>query len=114
MDPRLRVDAGRIAAARAARAGIARGARVAHRAGDPLGRSSVRPAGARGGAAEHEPLRARRGAARAHGISFGTVAMSEPVRFLTSFAQSVATMALYGPSHPARQRAVDGAYRILR
>ena len=40
--------------------------------------------------------------------------MSEPVRFLTSFAQSVATMALYGPSHPARQRAVDGAYRILR
>ena len=26
--------------------------------------------------------------------------MSEPVRFLTSFAQSVATMALYGPSHP--------------
>src|SRR5258705_12205003 len=40
--------------------------------------------------------------------------MSEPVRFLTSFAQSVATMALYGPSHPARKRAVDGAYRILR
>jgi putative nucleotidyltransferase with HDIG domain len=40
--------------------------------------------------------------------------MSEPVRFLTSFAQSVATMALYGPSHPARRRAVDGAYRILR
>ena len=40
--------------------------------------------------------------------------MSEPVRFLTSFAQSVATMALYGPSHPARRRAVDGSYRILR
>jgi putative nucleotidyltransferase with HDIG domain len=40
--------------------------------------------------------------------------MSEPVRFLTSFAQSVATMALYGPAHPARRRAVDGAYRILR
>jgi len=40
--------------------------------------------------------------------------MSEPVRFLTSFAQSVATMALYGPSHPARQRAVDSAYKILR
>ncbi len=40
--------------------------------------------------------------------------MSEPVRFLTSFAQSVATMALYGPSHPARRRAVDGAYKILR
>src|SRR4051812_13224343 len=40
--------------------------------------------------------------------------MSEPVRFLTSFAQSVATMALYGPSHPARKRAVDSSYRILR
>ena len=40
--------------------------------------------------------------------------MSEPVRFLTSFAQSVATMALYGPSHPARRRAVDGSYKILR
>jgi putative nucleotidyltransferase with HDIG domain len=40
--------------------------------------------------------------------------MSEPVRFLTSFAQSVATMALYGPSHPARRRAVDASYRLLR
>ena len=40
--------------------------------------------------------------------------MSEPVRFLTSFAQSVATMALYGPSHPARARAVDTSYRLLR
>jgi putative nucleotidyltransferase with HDIG domain len=40
--------------------------------------------------------------------------MSEPVRFLTSFAQSVATMALYGPSHPARTRAVDASFRILR
>jgi putative nucleotidyltransferase with HDIG domain len=40
--------------------------------------------------------------------------MSEPVRFLTSFAQSVATMALYGPSHPARTRAVDTSYRLLR
>jgi putative nucleotidyltransferase with HDIG domain len=40
--------------------------------------------------------------------------MSEPVRFLTAFAQSVATMALYGPAHPARKRAVDGAYRVLR
>jgi putative nucleotidyltransferase with HDIG domain len=40
--------------------------------------------------------------------------MSEPVRFLTSFAQSVATIALYGPSHPARTRAVDTSYRLLR
>ena len=40
--------------------------------------------------------------------------MSEPVRFLTSFAQAVATMALYGRSHPARTRAVDASYRLLR
>ena len=40
--------------------------------------------------------------------------MSEPVRFLTSFAQSVATMALYGPSHPARSRAIDASYRLLQ
>jgi putative nucleotidyltransferase with HDIG domain len=40
--------------------------------------------------------------------------MSDPVRFLTSFTQSVATMALYGPAHPARGRSVDTAYRLLR
>jgi putative nucleotidyltransferase with HDIG domain len=40
--------------------------------------------------------------------------MSEPIRFLTSFAKAISTMALYGPSHPARTRAVDGAYRQLR
>ena len=40
--------------------------------------------------------------------------MIDPVRFLTSFAQSVATMALYGPSHPARMRAIDASYGILR
>jgi putative nucleotidyltransferase with HDIG domain len=39
--------------------------------------------------------------------------MSEPVRFLTTFAQSVATMALYGASHPARTRSVDTSYRLL-
>jgi putative nucleotidyltransferase with HDIG domain len=39
--------------------------------------------------------------------------MSEPVRFLTTFAQSVATMALYGASHPARRRSVDTSYRLL-
>jgi putative nucleotidyltransferase with HDIG domain len=39
--------------------------------------------------------------------------MSEPVRFLTSFAQSVATMALYSASHPARTRSVDASYRLL-
>lgn len=40
--------------------------------------------------------------------------MSDPSRFLTSFTQSVATMALYGPSHPARGRSIDVAYRLLR
>ena len=40
--------------------------------------------------------------------------MSDPVRFLTAFTQAVATMALYGPQHPARGRAVDAAYRLLR
>lgn len=40
--------------------------------------------------------------------------MSDPVRFLTAFTQSIATMALYAPSHPARARAVDTAYRLLR
>ena len=40
--------------------------------------------------------------------------MSEPARFLTSFVQSIATMALYGPSHPARRRAIDASYRLLR
>ena len=39
--------------------------------------------------------------------------MSEPVRFLTTLAQSVATMALYGQSHPARRRSVDTSYRLL-
>jgi putative nucleotidyltransferase with HDIG domain len=40
--------------------------------------------------------------------------MSEPIRFLTSFAKAISTMALYGPAHPARTRAVDDAYRLLR
>ena len=40
--------------------------------------------------------------------------MSDPVRFLTSFVQAVATMALYGPAHPARARGIDAAYAILR
>lgn len=40
--------------------------------------------------------------------------MADPVRFLTSFAQSLATMALYGEGHPARQRAVDRSFACLR
>lgn len=40
--------------------------------------------------------------------------MSDPIRFLNSFAQAVATMALYGNGHPARERAVDRSFEALR
>ena len=40
--------------------------------------------------------------------------MSEPVRFLNFFAQSLATMSLYGDGHPARERVIDQAYESLR
>lgn len=36
------------------------------------------------------------------------------IRFLNSFAQAVATMALYGNGHPARERAVDRSFEALR
>ena len=40
--------------------------------------------------------------------------MSEPIRFLTAFAQSLATMSLYSEGHPARDRVVDQAYESLQ
>ena len=40
--------------------------------------------------------------------------MSEPVKFLTAFAQSLATMSLYGDGHPARERVIDQAYEHLQ
>ena len=40
--------------------------------------------------------------------------MSDPIRFLTSFAQALSTMALYGDKHPARERAVDRSFTALR
>ena len=40
--------------------------------------------------------------------------MSDPARFLTSFAQALAAMTLYRDGHPARGRAVDAAYQELR
>jgi HD-GYP domain-containing protein (c-di-GMP phosphodiesterase class II) len=40
--------------------------------------------------------------------------MIDPVRFLTSFVQSLSTMALYGEKHPARDRAVDRSFEALR
>jgi putative nucleotidyltransferase with HDIG domain len=40
--------------------------------------------------------------------------MSEPARFLTAFAQALATMSLYGDGHPARARAIDGAFDSLQ
>ncbi len=39
--------------------------------------------------------------------------MSAPVRFLHSLAQSIATISLYGPGHPARSSAIDSTYRLL-
>jgi putative nucleotidyltransferase with HDIG domain len=39
--------------------------------------------------------------------------MSEPVRFLSTFAQALSTMALYGDGHPARERAIDSAFEQL-
>lgn len=40
--------------------------------------------------------------------------MSEPARFLTSLAQALSTMALYGDGHPARVRAIDQSFERLR
>lgn len=40
--------------------------------------------------------------------------MSDPARFLTSFAQALAAMTLYRDGHPARERAVDAAYQELQ
>jgi putative nucleotidyltransferase with HDIG domain len=40
--------------------------------------------------------------------------MSDPARFLTSFAQALAAMTLYRDGHPARGRAVDAAYQDLQ
>lgn len=40
--------------------------------------------------------------------------MSEPVRFLNTFAQSLATMSLYQDGHPARERVIDMAFESLQ
>ncbi|MEK7239753.1 MAG: HD domain-containing phosphohydrolase [Gemmatimonadota bacterium] len=40
--------------------------------------------------------------------------MSEPARFLTSLAQALSTMALYGDGHPARVRAINQSFEHLR
>ena len=39
--------------------------------------------------------------------------MSDPARFLTSFAQALAAMTLYRDGHPARARTLDAAYQEL-
>lgn len=39
--------------------------------------------------------------------------MSEAARFLSAFAQALASMVLYRAGHPARERAVDGAFELL-
>ena len=38
----------------------------------------------------------------------------DPARFLNAFAQALAAMALYRDEHPARERAVDAAYRQIQ
>ncbi len=40
--------------------------------------------------------------------------MSESVRFLNTFAQSLATMSLYQDGHPARERVIDMAFESLQ
>ncbi len=40
--------------------------------------------------------------------------MSDPAKFLTAFAQALSTMALYADGHPARERAIDRSYQLLR
>lgn len=40
--------------------------------------------------------------------------MSEQVRFLNTFAQSLATMSLYQDGHPARERVIDLAFESLQ
>ena len=40
--------------------------------------------------------------------------MSDPAKFLSTFAQALAAMGLYRDGHPARGRAVDAAYQELR
>jgi putative nucleotidyltransferase with HDIG domain len=40
--------------------------------------------------------------------------MSDPVRFLTTLSQALATMSLYGDDHPATVRVVDAALERLR
>ena len=40
--------------------------------------------------------------------------MSGPAAFLGAFAHALAAMTLYTPGHPARERAIDDAYRELR
>jgi putative nucleotidyltransferase with HDIG domain len=39
--------------------------------------------------------------------------MGEAAHFLTALAQAAATMTLYRPGHPARERAIDAAYQAL-
>lgn len=40
--------------------------------------------------------------------------MSSPAGFLAAFAHALAAMALYAGAHPARERAIDDAFRALR
>ena len=37
----------------------------------------------------------------------------DPTRFLSSLAQTLSTMALYKPGHPARERGIDRSFGLL-
>ncbi|MCC6988741.1 MAG: hypothetical protein IT181_07070, partial [Acidobacteria bacterium] len=39
--------------------------------------------------------------------------MSDPVRFLNAFAQTLSVMTLYPEGHPSRERVVDAAFEDL-
>jgi hypothetical protein len=40
--------------------------------------------------------------------------MNDPIRFLTTLSQALATMSLYGDDHPATTRVVESALERLR
>src|SRR5213076_1756701 len=84
--------------------------RAARRAGGARGRvapgsTGARPPGHRGCVARRRDPRRRRPA--------GEPVVSGPAGFLNAFAHALAAMTLYRPGHPARERAIDDAYREL-
>src|SRR5256884_2593156 len=84
--------------------------RAPRRAGGARDRVARRPAGAR--APRHRGLVHRRRDPPRRGAA-GEPVVSSPAGFLNAFAHALAAMTLYRPGHPARERAIDDAYREL-